>query len=891
MAKIVGGLLCLVRAMPRCVGPDRAGLRAALAFAALLSFVFIAPQAQTVQASSADDDLRLLEVRLEPYVLSDAVPAFVKGKDVLLPLGELAQLLTIALTIDAGQGTASGYVLNEARTFHLDVAAGTVTLAGRTTPLDTALIEIQPDDIYVASRVIAQWFPVDLEVDLARLRLLVRAREPLPLQLRFERERRNTHLANAVPGEDRGYPRKSVPYKMLATPSIDQTIGLELRRGHGVSSTDAFFSSFMAGDLFGMESTAFLSGRQHGDFQRRITLGRNDPDAELLGPLQASSFALGSVPLPTVRNIARTAAVGTGFTVSSYPLTRPQLFDRHSFQGDLLPGWDVELYHNGALSGYQQPGTDGRYRFEDVPLIVGTNDFRLVFRGPQGQLREERKNFLLEDSLVPAGDLYYRVAGFESDMGRKAAVAQLDLGLARHLSATAGFVTLPVADSTQRYVNLGLRTNWAAVIMSGEYARSDTGGHLGELGLKTRLGRMSLGLSHTRLREFASDVFLPTDDPVNAHTELRLDGSIPSFGRARLPFSLDLTHERTASGRQDFELSGRLSGHVAGTWITNQVRTRSSAGIETFDGVLQMGRGFRTFGLRGLVNYSLAPGSELTALALAAERRLGFGYIANAGVTRTLITPDTRYHVGVSKQLGQYGLGINSAYSAGGEFTLSAQFFAALGREPRTADWVSESLPMADSGLASVRVFLDENLNGVMDRGEEALEGVGFTVDGGKRELRTNAEGIAYLRRLPTRQDVDLAVDPATLEDPQWSLGLEGVQLVPRAGRAAELDFPVIMTGEIDGTVYLVKGEKHRPAAGVTLELLALHPAITLLRRARTASDGFYIVESVPPGEYLLRVAPEDLKRSKLTDTGTRVITVSPKGDLVSGVELLLTSR
>jgi hypothetical protein len=883
------GLFCFLRAIRRYAGSHRSGLAAALTCAALLFFG--GTQAQTVHVSFADDDLRLLEVRLEPYVLSDAVPAFVKGKEVLLPIGELAHLLTLALTVDTEQGTASGYILEEARTFHLDVAAGTVTLAGRALPLDPALIEIQSDDIYAASRMIAQWFPVDLEVDLALLRLLVRAREPLPLQQRSERQQNNTRLATGASAEDRGYPRKSVPYRMLGTPAIDQTIGMEVRRGHGTSSSDSFFSSFMAGDLFGMESTAFLSGRQHGDFQRRITLGRNDPDAELLGPLQASSFAFGSVPLPTVRNIARTAAVGSGFTVSNYPLTRSQLFDRQSFQGDLLPGWDVELYHNGALSGYQQAGIDGRYGFADVPLFVGTNDFRLVFRGPQGQLREERQSFLLGDSAVPAGEFHYRVAGLESDAGHRVAMAQFDWGLTRRLAATTGFVTLPVGNSTQRYVNLGLRTNWSAVLMSGEYARSDTGGHLAELGLKTRLGRTNVGLSHTRLQEFASDVFLPTNDPVSERTELRLDGTVPSFGSARLPVSLDMRYERAASGRQDVALTGRMSGYFAGTWITNQIRTRSSAGDETSDGALQMGRGFGTFGLRGLVNYSLAPGSELTALALAAERRLGFGYVANTGVTRSLVNPDTRYHAGVSKQLGDYGLGVNSAYSAVGELTLSAQFFVALGKEPRTTDWISEGLPMADSGLASVRVFLDENLNGVMDSGEEALEGVGFTVDGGKRALRTNAEGIAYLRRLPTRRGVDLAVDPATLEDPQWSLGIEGVQLVPRAGRAAELDFPVIMTGEIDGSVYLLKGEKHRPVAGVTLELLTLHPAIALVRRVKTASDGFYIVESVPPGEYLLRVASEDLKRAKLADTGTRIITVSSKGDVVSGVELLVTSR
>ena len=89
----------------------------------------------------------------------------------------------------------------------------------------------------------------------------------------------------------------------------------------------------------------------------------------------------------------------------------------------------------------------------------------------------------------------------------------------------------------------------------------------------------------------------------------------------------------------------------------------------------------------------------------------------------------------------------------------------------------------------------------------------------------------------------------------------------------------------------VVKEDKRRPAAGMTLELLAIEPGSKSVRQARTASDGFFILESVPPGTYLLRVAPEDLKRSKLSDTGARVITISPKGDLIDGVDLFLTRR
>lgn len=77
----------------------------------------------------------------------------------------------------------------------------------------------------------------------------------------------------------------------------------------------------------------------------------------------------------------------------------------------------------------------------------------------------------------------------------------------------------------------------------------------------------------------------------------------------------------------------------------------------------------------------------------------------------------------------------------------------------------------------------------------------------------------------------------------------------------------------------------------MTSELLAIDPAFKLVRQAKTASDGFFIVESVPPGNYLLRVAPEEVKRSKLTETGTRVITVSAKGEIINGVDLFLTRR
>jgi hypothetical protein len=82
----------------------------------------------------------------------------------------------------------------------------------------------------------------------------------------------------------------------------------------------------MTGDLLGLQSAAYLSGTtarpslQQGDSNFRMTLGRDDPDAGLLGPLHARWFAFGSVTVPSLANVARTSPLGNGFTLSNAPL-------------------------------------------------------------------------------------------------------------------------------------------------------------------------------------------------------------------------------------------------------------------------------------------------------------------------------------------------------------------------------------------------------------------------------------------------------------------------------------------------------------------------------------------------------------------------------------------
>jgi hypothetical protein len=844
-------------------------------------------QRVTAQQQKIEPNLLLLEVRIDQHVLSDAVTAYQYGKDIFLPLGELSKLLTIAIRTQPDAGRASGYVLTEERGFSLNMAQSTVTTGDKTEPVDPALIKIQPDDIYVAKQLITRWLPVDFDIDLSTLSLHVRPREVLPLQSRLKRQGRKS--ASARTGYvDPQYPRHDSSYRLLGMPFIDQTFGVDVRRGNdGDQEVNAGYTAYLTGDVLGMESSLFVtSTRRNRSPDVRFTLGRHDPDAGLLGPLHARSFVFGSVPVPGVANIALTSPTGNGLMVSNRSLTQPTSFDRHSLQGDLPPGWDVELYFNDALVSFQQSRADGKFNFDDQPLIYGPNEFRLVFHGPLGQVRVERQSFLLEQSVTAPGEFYYSLTEHRDKEGRARSVAQFDVGLNRYFSATGGLVRMPVAGIEQRYINLGLRSFWQSFIVSSEFVKSQNGGSLGELGLRTRIGRMAVGVSHTRLNDFTSDLFLSSGDPVRARDKIRLDGVIPLNFLPRLPMTLELKRDRLQSGADNIEISGRVSTYQYGTSVSNSLRWQSLAGTKSADGALQVSRRVAGIGLTGQLNYTLKPEAELATVAISADKSLSAGYILNLGVARSFSNAETLYSAGLNKSLGSYGLGVNASYSSRGAIAVGAQLFIAMGQEPRESKWLLDAQPMANAGAASMRVFIDKNQNGVMDADEEPIKGASFTVNGGNHPSRTDEKGIAYLRGLPVKQNVDLAVDTRSLEDPQWATQKKGVRLVPRPGKVTELDFPVIMTGEIDGTVYLVENEKKHGIGDVLLELIDLQRK--LVAQTKTASDGYYVVPAVPPGEYLLRVSRDQLKRLKLTDTGMHRITMSSDGDFLNGIDFSL---
>ena len=591
-----------------------------------------------------------------------------------------------------------------------------------------------------------------------------------------------------------------------------------------------------------MEAAAYVATTPgEKDPVARLTLARHDPDAGLLGFAHARTAAIGSVPVAGVSNITESSPLGAGLHVSNYPLTRPERFDTQSISGPLPPGWDVELYHNDVLVGWRQADPSGIYDFAELALQFGRNDFKLVFRGPQGQFREETQHFQVGDTLTPSGAFYYRIAAHPWESAGVTALTQFDWGLSRQLSVAGGLTWL--SDAAQPYASAGVRGIVAGMFISADAARSPAGDWLGNVGLRARFGALGVTLSHTQVNDFTSDVFR-AGTGVRTRSEVRLDGALRLLGR-RFPADLTLRRDHRAGGDTQ-QLSTRIGAQFGGVALSNQFNWGMSEPGNDINGTLLLTRRFDRIGMRAQVTYDAHVHGLLDSVAVTLEQRAANGWLWSADLDHSVTRHETLLSVGANRAFEAFALGARGGWSSSDEAFFALNLFMSVGREPRSGAWHVDAAPTAGSGAVSARAFLDSNLNGVRDAAEPLLPGVAFQINGGRQQARTGDDGVAVLGRLPTSQVARVGIEPGSLEDPYWLPRPAGVRVVPRPGKVLVVDFPVIPTTEIDGTLYVVDATRRRqPLAGRRVALRGADGAV--VATTESTGDGFYVMANVPP--------------------------------------------
>lgn len=858
-----------------------------------------------------DEQLLIMELRLRDSVLSEGFFAYFDKGGLLVPLGEFVRALEFPIAVDPENGRASGWFIREDRLFSLDLLRREAVIDGRPQRFDRNLVELHQDEIYVDTRLLAKWFPVDITFDLSNLLVRLESREALPMELRLEREGRRRAAAGRL-GSGAVYPSVASPYQWAGWPSVNLSAEAGYRKDSlGEGDLTARYNMLAGGDFLKHEATLFVAGNEDlGVSQARFEMGRRDPDAELLGPVGATEYSFGDIAMTPVDLIAR-SRFGRGAQVSSFPLDRVGQFDRTTVIGDLPLGWEVELYRNDVLLDFQTARDDGRYEFADVPLLVGLNILTLEFFGPQGQRRTEVRRILVGQGQVQPGKAHFRLAANQQDenllpvdgsdtlsvtdaalQGEPRALAEVEYGISRNVSVAGSVSTIPLISGRRSYGSLGLRTGFGPVYSRLDVIRDSEGGMAGKFGAQISMPlNLSLLADHSEFRDFVSETIVDDGDLPVRNSNLRLDGVVSSGNQFRLPFTFGATREQSESGATDTTLTNRLSTVIQRVSFSNNLEWRKldTATIDstTMKGTFLAGGRVYRASLRGELRYNIQPESELTTASLTSETRFRNGVNARLGVQRTFVAPTlTTVTAGLSRTFSFASMGITGGWSNDGSWNALLSYSTSFGRDPRTGEWHVSAKPAADYGSASVRAFLDNDLDGAFGPDDTPLQGVVFDSGVRRVDAPTDGHGVAFLPSLPAYRDLDLTISPQSLEDPYWVPDPEGYRIRPRPGNTIIVDFPVVVTGEVDGTVYLQDGGTTLEVADVALQLVAADG--TVVGKTESVFDGFFLFEFVRPGRYRLRVDPDQLARLNLRAEGERSVDIEGSGTIVSAVQILL---
>lgn len=844
----------------------------------------------------SDDNLLIVDIYLEKYRLARDVFVYANADLTLVPLQPLFDAIEFPILVDAGAKTASGWFLKESTVFELNVDNSQLNIDGNQLELpDKAAIRSDDYDLYANMQTLNDWFPLTMTLDKGRLRLNIVSTKQLPLEKQLQRERARK-LQQLTDDKANG---KIIAdhYKFIGYPVIDVQFGSEFSEGlnaDGVTKSgrsDFSRSLFLSADVLNFQgsfSSSKLSRNSNSEHRLTFLKRPNLPNDQLVGRMAYA--ALGDV-FGASDALVFSGDQGRGLDIEFGMAQRSSDFGKRVIEGEVEPGWEVEVYKNGVFFGFQLTGSDGRYHFNDVPIDYGENNFELRLYGPLGQEQVRRESINVGDQALPKGETYMRVSYVDVDrmlfgnsypdgLESTGAVSltpvtlpseapteqklQLNIqkGLSDSLSASlalSNHMNSSPQREDNRYVQTGVSLSLSRAVIDAQYARQLGGGYASLISSQTQIGNVAVSILQKRYAAFESD--RNENRRMKRVSEMRLSGSAQLLTDKKFAYSVTLNEALSRLGTSSISVqsnigfrffSGRMN--LETSFLQKSESTNRALGSASY---------IRNIGaktsLRFNLNYGLKPSLEPTSVSTSILWRAKEKFYSQL-VFSSDFGEQGSNNLGVAMNYRFPKVTVSSSmlFSNSGKpsIQLSADF--SLAKEHR-GRWAVSGNPMAGEGRLRARVFLDHDYDGEFSNNDEPLSGVGFLGRHDWKQKSTNDEGLVYLSGLRTQAQSNVALNKKSLADPYWRSEFVAARLVSHAGGLQRLDIPIQVTVEAEGSLYLQLEHAQKPLAGIPLEIKNAKGLVvaTLL----TEFDGYFLAEGLIPGAYTMEINSKALAK------------------------------
>ncbi len=828
--------------------------------------------------------------------------AIKKERDIQVSLADFFGAADFPITVNAEDGTAAGWFIRENQRFALDVNAGTVTVNGVPKEFNSNLVTMENGEIYVTTFALSQWFDMRFIHDYSELALHVSAPYLFPAEENYLRQtrRENRVTSNAKPKE----PQLSTPYKLLSKPNGEFSLRNSYLKNDATTNTDSYWNIITSNDVGYHGLNTFLTGTDEDKLtSARFTFERNSDEANLLGALKAKQYMFGDVytaQLPLTGGSNQELGV---FITNKSPHSSTT-DSSTTFQGTGSPGWDVELYRENSFISMMTIEDDGRYRFEDVLLFFGDNNFRLVFYGPQGEIQVEERNIpVYADSQIGQNWEYTASLTAKDRMSYEKNRQSSEENDTPHLTVSAkrqykdmtlstGFNHYQIGTNKRTYIQAGIakQINGALVNFNAAHELEDQGTVFEAITRRSYGPRSFAGSIQINNSQYTNTATI-ADDPRLVESSLEYRNSSSQF------FGLSSSHH-AGSNLQLFKSGDRVLQNTAGLDMRIKNTMLSSSLTHNYNDITGVDDPHlvnAAFNLRGQYNlarwylngsYEIYPESQLEKVQASVDFPLNQDIDAKLELDHEIQVSKTKASARLNWQHEK--MTISPYISADTDHVIQATLNTRFGLGTHHSDKKIDiyNKRMAYAGSLTARVFLDYNGNGEYDTGDELLPEARIDAVQMRKEAFTNQNGIAHIPDLSSGVLTDIKLDTSSLEDPYWIPSYSGVSIRPRAGSFHEVDFPVVISGEIDGTLRRNKNEIANLAKNYRLKLT--RPDGIVESTTVTAFDGFYIFNNISPGEYYLTIDERDTRATGFIAPKPQLITLKPDGTTIYSNDILM---
>lgn len=813
-----------------------------------------------------DDDALLFDLRSGQYRLGDGVRGYRTDAGICVDFADIIMSFDIPVRLDKKSRRATGWIFDENQTLTIERDGSTVQNMNTVRKLGDHEIYDTPEGWCVNVDSLSKWFDIRLKPDLGNALLVVESDKKLPFERAFERKERAARIRPTTQFDLSTLPQSSQPYKFWRTPSVDVVVSAGGLKNKGEKQDfDLRYELFASGEIGKASFDARISSDNSGIPESlRLRAYRTDPKGELLGPLGATHFAVGDVSTLSTPLVSQ-STIGRGAFVTNRPVDQPDNFDRTSFRGNLPQGWDAELYRNGQLLAFSESRSDGRYEFIDIPLLYGQNRFEVVLYGPQGQIKRDSQSVSVGVDSIPPRKTYYWAGVQEADRdlinlnnnvetrqrGWRGGIG-LERGLNTRTSVGFSLSSLQLDKTRFNYLEGSIRRAVGPALLEVS-ASSDLGSGMALRGqLLGELGNTYITAETIWSRGgYRSDRI---EQNISSSHRVSLDHNF-KLGAKLVPFHIDTEYETTTDGGSKLGITGRSSLNFKRLSLTGEInweRQNGSRGFKLPDRTvarfLANGRvaGIR---VRGEATYQIAPEKRFEKVNFTGEWSAGERSDWRAELGYDTSYDRARAAIGIIRRFEKFALTATAEGASDGSVAAGVNLAFSFGPDPRTNKVRFSSNKLASTGQALAIVFRDKNRDGIRQDDEPLVKDVELTAGQSTALTPTNAMGRAIIDNLTPFRPILIGVDASSLNDPYVQPSLPGVVVTPRPGVATIVELPLVGAGEVEGTLMRQGGGI---LSGVGLELLDKAGRVT--RRTVTEFDGFFLFESVPFGQYTLRI-------------------------------------